>query len=75
MRRRKGKYYSICADIDNFAKHGVGLKLYFAFMKQMMIVFTIMFIISLPAVYSNYSGKGISDGQTYSFGMYYTLAN
>jgi len=44
------------------AKHGgVGINLFFMFLKWSAIAFYLMAIIALPAIYSNYKGNGISN--------------
>jgi hypothetical protein len=45
----------------DFGEHGVGLMLYFMFMKWMAVGFFIVFILSLPALIVNCTGKGITD--------------
>ena len=42
---------------DSFGKYGVGIQLYFKYMKAMIILFSIMTLISIPALVSNLRGN------------------
>ena len=52
--------YPLMGDIDDFGNYGLGLLLYFNFLKKITIVFLIMFIISIPAIICNGTGDYVS---------------
>lgn len=55
----KYKYYSFFTPDENLNKYGIGLFLYFDFLKKGAYVFFLMFIISLPAFIANINGNGV----------------
>lgn len=55
-----GEEYEICVETDEFKKYGVGVKLFFDFMRLSAILFWIMAVCSAPAIYSNITGKGLA---------------
>ncbi|CAG9311044.1 unnamed protein product [Blepharisma stoltei] len=69
------KLYSIWSTSpENLGKYGVGLELYFRFIKQMAILFFIAACLSIYPAYTNSTGSIIADGESQS-GSRYTLAN
>ena len=57
LQNAEGKNYSLlCTSPTTLGKHGVGLMLYFMFIKWMAIGIFIMALISLPALVSNLRG-------------------
>jgi len=67
----------MCVETKEFAKYGVGLQLFFDFIKYSAICFFIMFLISLPAMISNIEADGLSENYTTEASTYsiLTLAN
>jgi uncharacterized protein YdaL len=55
-----GDQYEICVETDEFKKYGVGVKLFFDFMRLSAILFWIMALCSAPAIYSNITGEGLA---------------
>jgi len=55
-----GDDYALSVPIDEFKRFGEGVKLFFEFIKLTAIVFWIMTLMSIPAIYSNYTGDGLS---------------
>lgn len=51
--------FSLDVDIDEFGKYGVGITLFFEFIKLSAVVFWIMSIIAIPVLYSNLTGNGL----------------
>lgn len=49
----------MCVDSSEFGRYGIGLRLFFEFLKFTSILFFIMALISIPSMYSNGSGKGL----------------
>jgi hypothetical protein len=68
--------YPICStDLTTLGKYGIGLELYFLFIKQACLVFLLISFISVWPIIENYTGKGLGStfqGQLYS---YLTVAN
>ena len=60
LRTVSNKSYSVCCTKPTtLGKHGKGLMLYFMFIKFMAIGFTIVTLLSVPALVSNILGKQI----------------
>ena len=51
--------YSWKCDIEEFGQYGIGIILYLNFLKKMAIVFSVMAIVSIPALVSNCIGNGV----------------
>ncbi|CAG9323455.1 unnamed protein product [Blepharisma stoltei] len=69
------KAYNIwSASPEKLGKYGVGLELYFLFLKQMAILFFIIACISIYPAYTNSKGTWIEDDESQS-GSRFTLAN
>lgn len=47
------------SDISEFGDYGIGLLLYFNFLKKMIIVFSILSLIAIPSLVSNCLGDGL----------------
>ncbi len=62
IRLKNGKLvpYGMCTESAEFGQYGVGLELFFDFIKMATIFFFMMAIISLPAIWNNYRGDGLS---------------
>ena len=45
--------------LDDLAAFGPGVLLYFRFMRTLVVMFMLMLLISVPALLSNYKGKGL----------------
>lgn len=54
-----GKELNLDCDLSQFKKYGSGVKLFFEFLKLFAILFWIMAIVSIPALFSNISGNGL----------------
>lgn len=61
--------------INDFGEHGVGLMLYFMFLKWMSIGLFIVTILSLPCLIVNCAGNGITDSNKISLLDYTTISN
>lgn len=68
-------YSLCCTSPSTLGKHGVGLMLYFMFIKWMAIGFFILTLLSIPALVSNLIGGAISKEQQMSFFDVTTLSN
>ena len=53
------KQYEICVENHELGKYGIGIQLYFSFLKKCSFVFLIMFLASTPAIYSNLTGNSV----------------
>lgn len=70
------KFYPICkTSIQNLAKYGIGLELYFFFLKMFGILFSVLTLISGFEIYSNYIGEGFRSTYQNQRYTYFTLAN
>lgn len=70
------KNYSICkTSPEALAKHGVGLCLYFEFVKQLSYLFLILSILSIYPIVSNSVGDGFPINLQYQTYVYLTVAN
>ena len=69
------KQYEICADIDKLGKFGIGIELYFKFLRFYTLVFLLMSCAVAPAIYNNYIGNGLQNLQAQNFLLKATLAN
>lgn len=68
--------YPICKTRgDQLGKYGIGLQLYFFFIKQFGILFFLLSIISTYSLYCNYSGEGFRSTYQNQRYTYFTLAN
>jgi hypothetical protein len=50
----------MCTDVSEFKQFGVGLELFFSFLKIGSSFFFLMSLATIPAIYSNYTGDGTS---------------
>ena len=57
----KGEFkpFPLNVDLKKLDPYGLGLRLYFEFMKFFILVFLVMSILALPPIYSNYFGDGL----------------
>ena len=62
-------------DIMTLGRYGIGLQLYFTFLKKFAIGFFIMSLIAAPALYSNYTGAGLTPEEIQSLFDATTLGN
>lgn len=60
IRRPNGQAYNLLVDPEVLSKYGIGLSLFFDFIKQSIFIFIAMSLISIPILISNYSGDGLS---------------
>lgn len=60
VRDENKQEYPLGVDIKEFSKYGIGTRLFFEFVKLSAICFAIMAFISIPSIYSNLSGDGLS---------------
>ena len=51
--------YPLLVDNEELAKYGVGVYLFFEFLKYLTITFLIMGLAVIPALYSNLSSDGL----------------
>jgi len=51
--------YPLSCDITEFGAYGIGLLLYFNFLKKMSIIFMILSIMAIPSLVSNFLGDGV----------------
>jgi len=56
---KTNKRLSICASINSFKDYGVGVYLYFMFLKWMAWGFTFMTLLTIPALVSNNMSDGL----------------
>lgn len=77
LRDENKQPYPLCVETKEFGKFGVGLQLFFEFIKFSAIAFFIMALISIPALVSNIEADGLSDNYTSEASTYsiLTLAN
>lgn len=77
LRDENKQPYPLCVETNELGKYGIGLQLFFEFVKLSAIVFFIMALISIPAIYSNIEGEGLSENYTSEAKTYsiLTLAN
>jgi hypothetical protein len=57
--KNKWEKFSLDCDLNDFSRYGVGLTLYLNFLKKMAILFSLMALISIPALVSNIIGDGV----------------
>lgn len=60
---------------ENLGKHGIGLQLYFTFIKKSAWLFFFLSMMSVYPIYSNYIGKGFRSTFQNQRYTYFTLAN
>lgn len=60
----KDNLYPYCVNLNEFAKYGVGIHLYFRYIKNMAIMFGIMSIIALPSLICNLQGTYFKEKST-----------
>ena len=54
------KFYKLTCPDEDLNKYGIGLFLYFDFLKKAAYVFFLMFVMALPAFISNINGNGVT---------------
>lgn len=62
LRKKEGEQwvkYPLNCDITEFGAYGIGLLLYFNFLKKMAIIFAILSILAIPSLVSNCIGDGV----------------
>jgi len=59
MKNDNDELYPLTCDTKEFVSVGVGLTLFFKFIKSVGIAFFIMALISISPLYSNYTGDGL----------------
>lgn len=60
MLRAENKHpYPMGVETKIFAKYGIGLRLFFEFVKLSALCFLVMAFISIPSIYSNATGNGL----------------
>ena len=70
------KNYSICSTPESvFGLYGIGLELYFYFIRQMTILFFLISLISIYPMYFNYTGHEFGSTNQNERYTYLTLAN
>ncbi|OMJ91385.1 hypothetical protein SteCoe_6065 [Stentor coeruleus] len=70
------KFYPICKTSgQKLGKHGIGLELYFFFMKMFGVLFSLLTLIAGFEIYSNYIGEGFASTYQNQRYTYFTLAN
>ncbi|OMJ91386.1 hypothetical protein SteCoe_6066 [Stentor coeruleus] len=70
------KFYPICKTSgQKLGKYGIGLELYFFFMKMFGILFSLLTLITGFEIYSNYIGEGFRSTYQNQRYTYFTLAN
>lgn len=67
--------YCLNISSQQLGGYGVGVQLYFSFLKAATILFFVISLISLGPLYTNYKGHWLRDGQTKSPFDVLTLAN
>lgn len=67
--------YDFMTSLDKLGKLGIGVELYFKFLRFFTVVFLLMGLATIPALYSNYNGNGLADLTSSSYLMKFTLAN
>jgi hypothetical protein len=67
--------YDFFTSLDKLGKLGIGVELYFKFLRFFAVVFLLMGLVTIPALYSNYNGHGLEDHSSSSYLMKFTLAN
>ena len=76
LRTHSGKRFDFCKTTPaELGIGGIGLEMYFVFLKQMIILFTVMSVISLPVVVINYMGGYLNVVETTSPFEASTIAN
>ena len=60
MKKPDGTDYGLCETTDSYSAYGPGVKLFFDFIRDHALIFWIMAIVSIPALYSNISGNGLA---------------
>ncbi|OMJ91384.1 hypothetical protein SteCoe_6064 [Stentor coeruleus] len=68
--------YSICGtSLQVFGRYGIGLQLYFLFVKQITMLFFLLSVLSIYAMMNNYVGNGFKGIFAKQKLTYFTLAN
>mmetsp|Transcript_7998 Transcript_7998/g.15744 ORF Transcript_7998/g.15744 Transcript_7998/m.15744 type:complete len:934 (-) Transcript_7998:3592-6393(-) len=75
LRRDAATLYGILVPLEEFGKHGIGLQLYFEFLKEMTIAFMLIACISIIPFFKNWEGSWLKEGDTRIFFDKFTLAN
>lgn len=69
------KQYDFMTSLSNLGKLGIGVELYFKFLRFFTLVFFLMGCATIPGMYSNYHGHGLSSLNTSAYLQKFTLAN
>jgi hypothetical protein len=68
----KYAYYSIFLSNNDIGKHSLGVQLYLNFLKSAFIIFFLMSLCVVPALWNNYKGEGVKYDKK-SINLFYLL--
>jgi hypothetical protein len=55
----EGSRFDLSCSLSDFRKYGPGVYLFFRFIRVLAVMFLLLFLVSVPSMASNYSGKGL----------------
>lgn len=67
--------YPLSIPLNKLGKLGIGIEMYFKFLKFFSVLFFLMSLATIPAMYTNYMGNGLENVTTQGYLQKFMIAN